>query len=114
MTADYYEAHEPLSLDAAGPASPSYTAVAHEQERTVSIDYAALTPSRGILLTDPDTLWDPTESYCYVGDMLSVSLGPHSWGLRYPAYGAKAEVQGAVRLGPKCTHTTKLSVSVSL
>ena len=120
----------PMLLDE-GPSSPPYTPEAHEHEWSLHAHSSspqtpietthlprlapvAPTPLAQPLGADNPLLWNPTNAYCFGGDMLAVSLGRRFWGLRHPAYGAHGEVNGYVRLGKKLTHAMKVTVSVCM
>jgi hypothetical protein len=109
---EYEEYAEPIHLLQGGPSSPPYSEEPNEHERALATPSAHPAPPTRLLSYDSEELWSSSHSYCYTGSMLSVTLGQRLWGIRLPAFGSQAEVQGAIRLGAKCSHTYQLSVSV--
>jgi hypothetical protein len=89
-------------------ASPPYSPVALSSEYVLSATSASESgPAR-----NDDPLWSPAASFLYESLLVNVSLGRRVWGLRQPVYGLNGIVQGAVKLGIKCTHVVRVEVSV--
>ena len=109
MTRVSYAEELLLDVDNLGPSSPPYSPQAMGSERVLSFDPPSSSPWDSVPVTDP--LWSST-CFKYESSLVNVSLGRRLWDLRLPAYGFNSLVEGAVKLGRKCTHVVRVEVSV--
>jgi hypothetical protein len=88
------------------PTSSSSVTLGSEGTLSVSSFLGSTTSDGG------DPLWSSTSSFLYESSLVTVTLGRRMWGLTQPAYGFNGFVQGAIKLGRKCTHVVRVEVSV--